>query len=76
MTQIQKLIEKFKKQPSTVQWKDLEKIIKHNGYRLERIKGSHHIYSKENEDPIIAPVHNGEIKIPYKKRFRKQIYNI
>jgi predicted RNA binding protein YcfA (HicA-like mRNA interferase family) len=33
-------------------------LIEANGWKLQRIKGSHHIYSKANERKIISvPVH-------------------
>ena len=44
--------------------KKLCKIIEENGWVLSRINGSHHVYTKENEEArIVIPVHgNKEIK--------------
>ncbi len=40
------------------------KILEENGWKLARINGSHHIYTKEKEEArIVVPVHgNKEIK--------------
>ena len=44
--------------------KKLCKILEKNGWTLVRITGSHHVYTKDNEDArIVVPVHgNKEIK--------------
>ncbi len=44
--------------------KRLCKILEDNGWTLARIKGSHHVYTKEGEEArIVVPVHgNKEIK--------------
>ena len=44
--------------------KKLCKILEENGWKLTRISGSHHIYTKEGEEArIVVPVHsNKEIK--------------
>lgn len=41
--------------------KELCKILEKNGWKLARVKGSHHIYTKENEDAkIVVPVHSNK----------------
>ena len=44
--------------------KKLCKILEENGWKLSRIRGSHHIYTKDGEEArIVVPVHgNKEIK--------------
>lgn len=44
--------------------KKLCKILEENGWTLVRIKGSHHVYTKDGEEArIVVPVHgNKEIK--------------
>ena len=44
--------------------KKLCKLLEDNGWRLIRIKGSHHVYIKDGEqNSIVIPVHsNKEIK--------------
>ncbi len=40
--------------------KDLVKVLQQNGWRIDRINGSHHIMKKDNKTEII-PVHNTDI---------------
>lgn len=40
--------------------KELVKLLKKNGWRVERIKGSHHVM-KKGEYTEIIPVHNTDI---------------
>ncbi|MDD4564651.1 MAG: type II toxin-antitoxin system HicA family toxin [Eubacteriales bacterium] len=40
--------------------KDLVKLLKENGWQLDRIHGSHHVMKKDNKTEII-PVHNTDI---------------
>jgi predicted RNA binding protein YcfA (HicA-like mRNA interferase family) len=37
--------------------KEIMKILKHHGWILDRIKGSHHIYIKDGCRPIPVPFH-------------------
>lgn len=40
--------------------KELVKLLQKNGWRIDRIKGSHHIMKKDGKTEII-PVHNTDI---------------
>lgn len=40
--------------------KDLAKLLKKNGWKLDRINGSHHIFRKE-ELTISVPVHGKDV---------------
>ncbi len=42
--------------------KDLVKLLKQDGWHVERINGSHHIMKKDDKTEII-PVHNTDIPI-------------
>ena len=38
--------------------KQIIKILKKHGWKLNRIKGSHHVFIKEGSDrPVVVPVH-------------------
>lgn len=37
--------------------KELIKILKNNGWKLDRVKGSHHILIKDN-NTVVVPVHS------------------
>ena len=53
--------------------KKLCKILEENGWMLVRIRGSHHVYTKDGEEArIIVPVHgNKEIKLGLLKAILK-----
>lgn len=40
--------------------KDLVRVLQQNGWRIDRINGSHHVMKKGNQTEII-PVHNTDI---------------
>lgn len=40
--------------------KDLLKLLLQNGWRLERIKGSHHVLKKDDQIEVI-PVHGQDV---------------
>ncbi len=40
--------------------KDLIKVLKENGWILDRINGSHHIFIKEEKRAIPVPVHGSK----------------
>ena len=40
--------------------KELVKLLKKNGWEIERINGSHHVMKKGNKTEVI-PVHNTDI---------------
>lgn len=38
--------------------KQVIKILKKNGWKLDRIRGSHHVFLKEGKQrPVVVPVH-------------------
>ncbi len=57
----------------TVSGKELAKILKRHGWKLLRIKGSHHVYGKEDSEIRISiPVHkNRSLKIGLLKHILK-----
>lgn len=42
--------------------KDLVKLLKKHGWRIDRIRGSHYVMKKDGQTEII-PVHNTDIPI-------------
>lgn len=45
-------------QPMGITAKQIIKILKKHGWKLDRIKGSHHVFIKEGYDrPVVVPVH-------------------
>jgi predicted RNA binding protein YcfA (HicA-like mRNA interferase family) len=43
----------------SISGRELCKIVEANGWKLKRIRGSHHIFTKENVEAIVViPVHS------------------
>jgi predicted RNA binding protein YcfA (HicA-like mRNA interferase family) len=49
----------------------VKKVLEMKGYRLTRISGSHHIFTKKESLPVSIPVHNGKVKAFYVKQIEK-----
>ena len=41
------------------------------GYRLTRVSGSHHVFTKAGARPVPIPVHKGMVKPAYVRMVRK-----
>jgi len=48
--------------PSDIRFAEIHKLLKHHGWTLDRISGSHHIFKKEGCQPISIPVHGHRVK--------------
>lgn len=51
---------------------DICKYAEERGWRLDRIKGSHYIFTKLGRRPVPVQKHSKEIEGPYLKRILKQ----
>lgn len=54
-------------------YREIETILNSVGYELERIRGSHHIFKKDDKDLIMFPVHNNLVKKWYIKTIIQKI---
>ena len=62
MTDVDKIIDKMKRQPNGIQMSEARKALVHHGYRLDRQKGSHchfinakgDVITIKNENPLKA----------------------
>ena len=52
--------------------KELLRIMKANGWRIERINGSHHVMKKGNQIEVI-PVHGKEIAVGIANKILKRL---
>lgn len=43
--------------------KELIKLLEQNGFELQRVKGSHHLYKHPNGKRTIVPFHNKDLPI-------------
>ena len=50
---------------------EVKRMLEHAGYRLVRIVGSHHYFTKPGEQPFSIPVHHGKVKPYYVRQVEK-----
>ncbi len=57
--------------PSEVRFPDVRRMLEGKGYRLVRIRGSHHVFAKPGVTPVVIPVHHGKVKRAYVRQIEK-----
>ena len=68
----QKLLDRLTNNPNDATFNDLQTLLWSEGFKLERITGSHHIF-KRGELRFVIPVHANRVKSVYVKRAIKLI---
>jgi predicted RNA binding protein YcfA (HicA-like mRNA interferase family) len=58
--------------PSPVRFTEVKRILDRHGFTLQRIAGSHHIFSKPGEPHLSIPVHKGMVKYGYLKEAQRR----
>jgi predicted RNA binding protein YcfA (HicA-like mRNA interferase family) len=77
MSQIEKLIKKFNKQPASVKYSELERILIHVECQKIQARGSHVKFKHRTLSfDIVIPVHKNECKSFYKQQVKKQIHEL
>ena len=56
---------------SEKRFSEVKKRLEQAGYRLVRIVGSHHYFTKAGEQPFSIPVHHGKVKPYYVREVEK-----
>jgi predicted RNA binding protein YcfA (HicA-like mRNA interferase family) len=56
---------------SEARFSQVRKLLEAKGYRLARINGSHHIFTKASARSVPIPVHNGKVKPAYIRLIEK-----
>jgi predicted RNA binding protein YcfA (HicA-like mRNA interferase family) len=67
MSKREKLRARLKNNPTDVTFADLRTLLEQEGFLLDRVTGSHHVFTKD-ETTFVVPVHNNRIKTIYVKR--------
>jgi predicted RNA binding protein YcfA (HicA-like mRNA interferase family) len=49
----------------------IQKMLERAGYRLVRIHGSHHYFTKPGALPLSIPVHQGKVQAYYVRQVEK-----
>ena len=62
-----KLLIKLENNPTDATFADIRKLLEEEGFSLDRITGSHHIFRKQGVIFVI-PVHKKRVKSVYVKR--------
>jgi len=73
MPDIEKLIEKWKQNPTDVRYKTVKLFLEHFGYTLFNVKGSHFGFKKQEAKSINVIVHQKHVKKWYIKRLLKTL---
>ncbi len=75
MSKREKLRERLKNNPNNATFSEIRKLLEQEGFVLDRITGSHHIFTK-GEVTFVIPVHNKKVKSIYVKRVIELIEQI
>ena len=67
MTRRSKLLERLKNNPVGVTFDQLEKVLVGEGFVLDRVSGSHHIF-KRDAITFVIPTHKNQVKAVYVRR--------
>lgn len=59
MTQLEKLIERIRARPPKARFNDVQVLLEASGWRIRREQGSHVIFIKPNELPIVVAKEGG-----------------
>jgi predicted RNA binding protein YcfA (HicA-like mRNA interferase family) len=57
--------------PHVERFAEVKKMLERAGYRLVRISGSHHYFTKPGKQPFSIPVHQGKVKPYYVRQVQK-----
>ncbi len=59
--------------PSEVRFPLVRKMLEDAGWKLSRISGSHHHFTKPGSDLVSIPVHKNKVKPVYVQQIQKKI---
>jgi predicted RNA binding protein YcfA (HicA-like mRNA interferase family) len=57
--------------PSPIRFAVVRRMFESNGWQLDRISGSHHIFWKAGRGSFSVPVHHDRVKAAYVKKVEK-----
>jgi len=63
----EKLIARLTNSPQNATFSDIRNLLEYEGFYLERVTGSHHIF-KYAETTFVIPVHNNRVKAIYVRK--------
>lgn len=57
--------------PSEVRFQEVRRRFEAHGWYLDRIRGSHHVFSKPGRGSFPVPVHGGKVQAVYVKKIER-----
>jgi predicted RNA binding protein YcfA (HicA-like mRNA interferase family) len=63
----EKLIDRLTNSPQNATFADIRNLLEYEGFYLDRVTGSHHIF-KYAETTFVIPVHNNRVKVIYVRK--------
>ena len=70
---VEKIISKMKQQPNGIRMEEVDKVLTHYGYSLERQKGSHRQYLNKKTGDLVTVKQESVIKRVYVQDILKRI---
>ena len=67
MVKKEKLLQQLKNSPNNATFTDIRKLLELEGFVLDRITGSHHIFEK-GDIVFVIPAHRNRVKSVYVRR--------
>ena len=58
---------------SDARFADVKRMLESADYRLDRTRGSHHVFVKAGEPIVVVPVHRGKVKPFYVRKVKKLV---
>jgi len=62
------LLERARNHPQSLSFKELQRLAEAAGFRLKRVRGSHHVYTRKGIVEIINLQPKGRMAKPYQAR--------
>lgn len=62
-----KLLDRLTNNPKDVTFDEIRALLSYEGFKLDRVTGSHHVFKKASTTFVI-PVHSNRVKSVYVKR--------
>jgi predicted RNA binding protein YcfA (HicA-like mRNA interferase family) len=57
--------------PSDVSFSEVRRLVESHGWRLVRIRGSHHVFRMPDGRIYVVPVHRNKVKFVYVREIKK-----
>lgn len=75
MTKRDKMLAKLSNPEADGNWTlaEVTKLLESQGWTLDRVTGSHHIFGREQSPPIVVAAHGNSVKKGYLRQIRETL---